>query len=155
MAEYMRDEYGKAYTLPGPFYDVRAFIAEAKRRGAHYFDADTTRYFAGRYHRVIAGAIMVDSVKREDYPRQYRLSVMDSRGHVAHVADPRSGALSFATLRQAVRAAERVAESCGADPWKVAGGSDAPLWESERSWGDVSAERQMATRIAEREGATA
>jgi len=149
MAEYMRDEYGKAYTLPGPFYDVRAFIAEAKRRGTHYFDAETTRYFAGRYHRVISGAILVDSVKHETYPREYRLTVMDSRGHMAHVADPRSGALSFATLRQALRAAERVAESCGADPWKV-GNSMA-----EREWGDVSAERQLATRIAEREGATA
>lgn len=145
MTEYMRDEYGQAYTLPGPFYDAAELIAEARRRGSHYFDPETTRYFSARYHELHAGAILIDSVRNVEAgrPRVYRLTVIGERGSMSHVADPETGAAEWNTLAKARRAAKRVCEACGVASWQVS------VTAHRTQWGPVSAERQLARRIAQ------
>lgn len=141
MATYMIDEHGESYALPGPFYSSRDMQDEHRRRGGFYFESGPS--FAARYHDLIAGAILVDSV-RDTYtnaPREYRLTVLSDGRGVAHVPDPLTGAVKFATLRQARAAARRVCDSVGVPTWA----HDATMRESE--WGTVSRERQLARMI--------
>lgn len=140
MAEYMHDEHGYAYTLPGPFDSVNAMEVECRRRGGFYFESGPS--FAARYHDIYAGAILVDSVRDtwSDSPREYRLTVLQDRG-VGHVPDPLTGALKFSTLRQARAAATRICDALNVSTWNV----NRDMRES--SWGPVSAERQLARRI--------
>lgn len=145
MADYMRDEYGNAYQLPGPFDSIRAMETETHRRGGFYFAPDTVRFFSARTHELYAGALLIDSVRDTwtDRAREYRLTVLCDGGGMAHVPDPRDGAITFATLRQARAAALRVCESCGVSRYDV----NREMREAE--WGPVSAERQLVRRIVQ------
>lgn len=143
MPDYMHAEHGNTYQLPGPFGTLRELRDEAKRRGSHYFDDDTTRYFNARYHDVIAGAILVDSIKHPDGDRTYRISTLGDGGSVYSVIDPQGGNGEYATLRQARAAAKRVAESCGVSIWDVA------YAMAYADWTPLTAERRLLLRIAE------
>lgn len=142
MADYMHDEHGNAYTLPGPFHDVRDIEREHRSRGGFYFDSGPA--FAARFHEVVAGAVMIDSTRDTWHggSREYRLTVIQHGRGMARIPDPETGAVKFATLRQARAAAKRVCDACGVKPWEV--DHDGRPWE----WKPVSAERRMLARIA-------
>lgn len=116
----MRDEHGFGYALPGPFFNPADMQREHRERGGYYFEPDTIRYFKGRTHAVVCGAILIDSVRYDNEPRQYRLTVMTEGRGMARIPCPRTGATTFDTLDKARRAAERVCKSCNVPAWYVA-----------------------------------
>lgn len=117
MTELMRDEHGFGYDLPGPFSDATSIMREHRERGGYYFEPETMRYFRARCHRVVAGAILIDSIRHDDDARVYRLTVMTEGRGMSRIPDPRDGATTFDTLDKARRAAERVCKACGVPSW--------------------------------------
>jgi hypothetical protein len=113
------DEHGFAYDLPGGFHDVGEFKREHRQRGGFYFEGDTVCYFKARTHEVIAGAILIDSVKHDDNPRSYRMTIMQHGRGMARIKDPRDGATEFTSLASARQAAQRVCVDCGVGAWDV------------------------------------
>jgi len=113
------DEHGFAYDLPGGFDDVADLKREHRQRGGFYFEGDTMRLFNARTHEVIAGAILIDSVKHGDSPRSYRMTIMQHGRGMARIKDPRDGATEFTSLAGARQAAQRVCVDCGVGAWDV------------------------------------
>ena len=117
--KHLQDEHGLAYELPGCFHNVGEFKREHRQRGGFYFEADTVSYFKARVHEVIAGAILIDSVKHDDNPRSYRMTVMQHGRGMARIEDPKDGATEFTSLASAMQAAQRVCVECGVGAWEV------------------------------------
>lgn len=105
----IRDEYGEAYNVPGPFATFADIRELHRARGGHYFDTDTSRFFRARYvDDVIAGRIFIDSVQSPYGAREYRASVLTLTGAgVARVADhngvPIQGVPTLRQVRRIIR----------------------------------------------------
>ena len=72
------DEHGRAYAMPGPYAGVEHVKELHARRGGHYFEDDTMRFFSGRVDpHLYGGRIFIDSVRYANDGREYRASVLD------------------------------------------------------------------------------
>lgn len=116
----IQDEHGHCYAVPGPFWNVEHVRDLHRRRGGHYFDDDSMRFFSGRVDgQLYAGRIFIDSVRYGDGERVYRASVLDLESRsVSRVrgldAQPIDNRTKLDHVRRDVRA---LLESVGVNEW--------------------------------------
>lgn len=75
------------------YYTIEDIKAANARRGHHFFDADTLRFFGARLSKVFPvdgdGAVFVHSIKHDRLPRQYRVGWCRADGSIGQADDDR------------------------------------------------------------------
>lgn len=109
MRDKITDYYGQEHAVPGPFHTLDMLKGANARKGGHYFDRDTMRFFGRRVAPgVIAGRIFITSEQDRapyaawDGQRRYTVRVMSDDGDVVSNLGPTKDTFgAFDTLRQA------------------------------------------------------
>ena len=84
-----------------------SLISRVKRAGSHYLDADTLKFFNAKCHDILYSdrytVVMVESIRFEDEPREYRVAEFRFSPDSSRV-DVERPTENFPTAAQAVRA---------------------------------------------------
>lgn len=112
----IRDQYGKEYSVFGPFDGLHEIIAANRAVGHHWFSEETMGFFNSSLYdgKVYWGRVFISSEADDshDIPRAYTVRVADDDGKVATVGR----FMQFDSFEDAVKHAQDL-------NWLAAGGN--------------------------------